>query len=136
MSTQKFVLATLAGGVTLFALGGIFYGMLLMDFFLANSGSATGAMKEVPDWFHLVLGELVYAALLTTVLGKWARVSGAGQGFSVGATFGLLLGVALGLTFLGTMNITTPTAVMVDVVVGAIRAGAAGAVIGAIVARG
>lgn len=135
MSTQKFVLATVAGGVTLFALGGIFYGMLLMDFFLANSGTATGAMKETPDWFHLVLGELVFAALLTTVLGKWAQVSGAAQGFTVGATFGVLLSVALGLTYLGTMNITTPAAAMVDVVVSAIRSGGAGAVIGAIVAR-
>jgi len=135
MSTQKFVLATLVGGVTLFALGGIFYGWLLMDFFMANSGTATGAMKETPDWFHLALGELVFAALLTTVLGKWAGVSSAGQGLTVGATFGALLGVAMGLTFLGVMNISTPMGAMVDVVVGTVRTGLAGAAIGAVLAR-
>jgi hypothetical protein len=135
MSTQRFVLSTVAGGVTLFVLGGIFYGWLLMDFFMANAGTAIGAMKEIPDWFHLVLGELMFAVLLTTVLGKWARVSGAGQGFTVGATFGLLLSVAMGLTFIGTMNITTPAAAAVDVVVSTIRTGVAGAVIGAVIAR-
>jgi len=135
MSTQKFVLASLAGGVTLFVLGGIFYGALLMDFFLANSGTATGAMKETPDWFHLVLGELMFAVLLTTVLGKWAGVSGAGQGLTVGATFGFLLSLAMGLTFIGTMNITTPAAAGVDVIVSTIRTGLAGAVIGAIIGR-
>jgi len=135
MSTQKFVLATVAGGVTLFVLGGILYGWLLMDFFMANSGTATGAMKETPDWFHLVLGELMFATLLTTVLGKWARVSSAGQGLTVGATFGFLLSLAMGLTFIGTMNITTPTAAMVDVIVGTVRTGVAGAVIGAIIGR-
>jgi hypothetical protein len=40
MSTQKFALATVAGGVTLFMLGGIVYGWLLRDFFMANAGSA------------------------------------------------------------------------------------------------
>jgi hypothetical protein len=54
---------------------------------------------------------------------------------TVGATFGLLLSVAMGLTFIGTMNITTPAAAAVDVVVSTIRTGVTGAVIGAIVAR-
>jgi len=135
MSTQKFALASLAGGVTLFALGGIFYGWLLMDFFEANSGTATGAMKETPMWLYLGLGQLVFAALLTTVIGKWAGVSGAGSGFQVGAVFGLLLAVSMNLSFLGVMNITTPTAAIVDVILSTLNVGIAGAVIGVVLGR-
>ncbi len=135
MTSQKFAMATVAGGLTLFVLGGIFYGVLLMDFFMANAGTAQGAMKETPEWLHLVLGELAFAALLTTVVGTWAGVSSAGEGFKVGAIFGLMLGIAFSLTFLATMNIITPLGAAVDTIVGTIRAGAAGAVIGIVLGR-
>jgi hypothetical protein len=135
MTTQKFVLATIVGGVTLFILGGIFYGLLLEDFMVSNSGTATGTMKAEAEWLYLALGEFVFAALLTTVIGKWAGTSGAGSGLQVGVVFGLLLGVSLNLTFLGVMNISTPTGAIVDVIVGTIRAGAAGAVIGIVLGR-
>ena len=75
MTTQKFAWAIIAGGVTLFILGGILYGWLLMDFFAANSGTAQGVMKETPEWLWLGLGELAFAALLTTVIGTWAGVT-------------------------------------------------------------
>ena len=135
MTNHKFALATIAGGVTLFVLGGILYGWLLMDFFAAQSGTAQGVMKETPAWLWLGLGELTFAALLTTVIGTWAGVSGAGDGFKIGAIFGLLLGVALSLTFLGVANISTPLGSIVDTIVGAIRTGAAGAVIGIVLGR-
>ena len=135
MTTQKFALATIAGGVTLIMLGGILYGWLLMDFFLANTGPAQGVMKETPEWLWLGLGELTLAALLTTVIGTWAGVSGAGDGFRIGAIFGLLLGLSLSLTFLGFANISTPLGSVVDTIVGTIRAGVAGAVIGIVLGR-
>jgi hypothetical protein len=135
MTTQKFALATVAGGVTVFVLGFVFYGWLLMGFFEANSGTATGAMKETPMWLHLVLGQLVFAALLTTVIGKWAGVSGAGDGFKIGAAFGLLLAVSMNLTFLGVMNVSTPTGAIVDVIVSTINTGITGAVIGTVLGR-
>ena len=135
MTTQKFAIATIAGGVTLFVLGGLLYGVVLIDFFMSNVGTAQGAMKETPDWLHLALGELAFAALLTQVIGNWAGVSGAGEGFKIGAIFGLMLGVAISLTFLATMNITTPLAAVVDTIVGTIRAGTAGAVIGIVLGR-
>ncbi len=46
MTTQKFAIATIAGGVTLFVLGGLLYGVVLIDFFMSNVGTAQGAMKE------------------------------------------------------------------------------------------
>ncbi|MBL7843133.1 MAG: hypothetical protein JNK44_04650 [Cyclobacteriaceae bacterium] len=46
MDAKKRILATLAGFVVFFLLGWLFYGILLMDFNAANSGTASGVMRE------------------------------------------------------------------------------------------
>ena len=76
---SKQLMATLAGGVAIFFLGFLLYGVLLMDFFLANTGSATGVMKEVPTWWALVVGQVLTAALLVMIMGwRGDRVSRCG----------------------------------------------------------
>ncbi len=40
MDTKKFALATIAGGITLFVLGYVFYEVLLAGFFEANGHKA------------------------------------------------------------------------------------------------
>ena len=42
MNTKSFLIATIVGGVSFFILSSLFYGMLMVDFFAANAGSATG----------------------------------------------------------------------------------------------
>ena len=73
MDAKKFLLATLAGGITLFAAGAVLYGVLLRDFMAANS--APGFMKEVPDMPLLILGELFIAAFLTLILIRWPGIT-------------------------------------------------------------
>ena len=86
---KNFLLATVVGAVTLFVVGGFFYG-LLADFF------ANDVSKAVPIWWALGLGELLFAAVLTVVLG-WKGVASGKEGFQAGAVFGALLGLGMGL---------------------------------------
>lgn len=132
---KKFVLATIAGGITLFILGYVFYELLLGGFFEANGGTATGVMKEAPVFWAVLLGELGAAALITLVLG-WTGASGAGDGFKTAATVGFLVAFSINFIIFGVMNISNLTAVIVDLPVAAIRWGIAGAVIGMMGSKG
>jgi hypothetical protein len=135
MSTKRFVLATLAGGIAVFLVGGLIYGVLTVSFFEANQGSAVGVMREAPDFVHLFLGQLVFGVLLTVVIGKWAGQSGAGAGLRMGAVFGALFGFAMNLTMFGVSNIQNITATLVDPFFAMIQMGIGGAVVGAVLQK-
>ena len=131
---KNFVVAAAAGGVVLWVLGFLFYGVALMEFFQSNAGSATGVMKETPDWLWLTLGQVAAGALLATVLG-WKGVTDPASGAKAGALFGLLMSLAFGLTMFGTANISNLTATLVDPIVAAVMFGAAGVVVGMLLGR-
>lgn len=136
MTTQRFALATVAGFVTLFLLGFLTYGLLLADFFAASAGAGIAAMRDPPLIWAIALGELLAAALLTIVIGRWAGARTAGEGAKIGATFALLLALSVGLTLYGVMTTSTLASTFVDVIVSTIRFAIAGGVIGAVLARG
>jgi hypothetical protein len=135
MSTKGFVLATVAGGVVLFLVGGLIYAVLAADFFEANQGSAVGVMRESPDYVHLFLGQLMYGALLTVVIGKWAGQSGAAAGFRLGAVFGALLGFAMDLTMFGVTNLSNIVATLVDPFFVMFQMALGGAVVGLVLQK-
>ena len=135
MAAKQFTMATLAGGVAALVLGYLFYGLLLTDFYASNTGSATGVMKEVPIWWALILGQVLFAALLTMIMG-WRGDSSAGAGLKTGALVGLVLGLSFNFTFYGTANVANLTATLVDPIVAVIQTGIMGAVIGAVLGMG
>lgn len=135
MSTKRFVLATLAGGIAVFLVGSLIYGVLTVSFFEANQGSAVGVMRETPDFVHLFLGQLVFGALLTVIIGKWAGQSDAGAGLRIGAVFGALFGFAVDLTMFGVTNISNIVATLVDPFFAMIQMGIGGAVVGAVLGK-
>jgi hypothetical protein len=130
MSTKRFTLATIAGGIVLFLAGGLIYGVLTVDFFEANQGSAVGVMRDAPDYLHLFLGQLVFGALLTVIIGKWAGQTGAVAGLRLGAVAGLLFGFGIDLTLFGVMNIANITATLVDPFFFALQMALGGAAVG------
>jgi hypothetical protein len=137
MDAQKRIMATLAGFVTLFLLGWLIYGMLLMDFFMTNSGSAVGVMRADTEmvWWALVAGNVLQAYFLVYIFGKWANVTSFGSGLQAGATLGLIIGFAYDLTMYGTSNMMNLTATLVDPFVSAIMMGVTGGVIGYVLGR-
>ena len=132
MDAKKRITATLAGFVVLFIMGWLLYGMLLMDFFQSNSGTATGVVREETDmvWWALIGGNILQAYLLVYVFGKWANINTFAGGFQNGLVLGLIWGYAYDLTTYGTTNITNLTGALVDPLVMGIMMATAGGVIG------
>lgn len=137
MDAKKRILATLAGFVVFFLLGWLFYGILLMDFNAANSGTASGVMREETEmvWWALILGNLFQAYLIVYIFGKWANITTFSGGFSAGLIIGLILGFAVNLSWYGTMNITNLTAALVDPFVSGVMMAITGGVIGWVLGR-
>ncbi len=137
MDAKKRIMATLAGFVVFFLLGWLLYGMLLMDFFMSNSGSATGVMRSDTEmvWWALALGNLLQAYLLVYIFGKWANITTFGAGLQAGAVIGLILGYGYDLTMYGTSNISNLTSTLVDPLVVAVMMGLTGGVIGMVLGK-
>jgi hypothetical protein len=137
MTAKTRIMATLAGFVVLFMLGWLLYGMLLMDFFSTNAGSATGVQKTEDEmvWWALILGNVLQAYLLVYIFGKWANITTFAGGLQGGAMIGLILGYAYDLIMYGTANIMNLTAALVDPLIAAVMMGVAGGVIGWVLGR-
>lgn len=129
--TGREIVAGVVGGVVLFVMGFLLYGLAFMGFFEANAGSATGVYKEAPTFWALGLGQLLTGVFLALVLARWPGARGFGGGLKVSLGLGLLLGFAFDLTWYGTTNIMTLTGALVDPFVYAVQFGVAGSVIGA-----
>ncbi|MGE0772354.1 MAG: hypothetical protein AB7K37_11625 [Cyclobacteriaceae bacterium] len=137
MTAKNRVLATLVGFVVLFLLGWLIYGMLLMDFYASNTGSATGVMRDEDSmvWWALIAGNIAQAYLLVYIFGKWANITSFGGGFQAGAILGLILGIAINFSMYGTSNMMNLTATLVDPVVSAVMMGITGGAIGVMLGR-
>ena len=137
MTAKNRILATLVGFVVLFFLGYLFYGMLLMDFYESNSGTATGTMRDEADliWWALILGNLLQAYFLVYIFGNWANITTFGGGAKAGFILGLIMGFAMNLTMYATSNMMNLTAALVDPFVAAIMMSMTGGVIGVMLGR-
>ena len=92
MFSKSNLLATLVGGVAMFVLGYLFWGMLGES--LMEGHTLTNVMKDPPEFIILFLGCLLGAFALSTLYGKWARGHHSAK---EGAEFGLWVGVFVGL---------------------------------------
>ncbi len=135
MGSRQYLLAAIAGWIVLFLLGFIVYGVLLAGFFSANLGSASGVERDAPLIWAVALGEFALAAVLTLVLGKWTKATGAANGFQVGATIGFLMAVSYNFTMYGTSNTYNLTATVADIAIATVRTGIGGSVVGATLRR-
>ena len=134
MDTKKFLLASLAGGITFFVSGYAIYGVLLHDFMVASS--TAGVIKETPDFVPLILSQLIFGAFLTMVLRRWPGAGTLVEGAKAGAVLVLLLGLGFSLAQYATTNSVDQVTIPVNAVVGAIRGALAGGAIGAVLSRG
>jgi len=136
MTERRFWGAALAGGVTLFFVGFILWGVLLAGFFDAHMGTAIGVNKEQPLLFHLALGQFFWAVLLAVVIARYAGVSGFLPGLRVGALLGFLMSLSVGLSQFSMANLADLMAVMVDPFVSAAWSGMGGGVVGLVLGWG
>ena len=128
MKTKEIV-AGVAGGIILFALGGIIYVLLFADFF------ASAIDKDPAGFPFIVGGEVVMGILLAWVLSRFG-ISNVADGAKNGAIFGAIAALGMGLIMYGAYDMYELSQHLADVVVWAVRYGAAGAVIGWLLGRG
>lgn len=138
MSTNKILMAGIVAGIVAFFLGWVIYGMLMMDFYATNVGTATGVMRAESEmvWWALIAGNLAMGLLYAYIFGRWAGISNAATGAQAGGMIGLLIGCAYNLTFYGTSNMMNLTGALVDIVVTAVIAAIVGAVAAWMLGRG
>ena len=119
MTTQRLLTGTVVGGIVLFFLGYLIFGIVFADFFAANAGTATGVPKMPFNFVALGIGQLAFGAALTVIL-NWASVRSIGQGATIGGLSGLLFFLGIDLTMYATSNTQNLTAALVDPILGAI----------------
>lgn len=129
MNTNKILMAGIAGGLTFFLLGWLFYGVLLMDFMAANSGNIAGLHKEPMEMWALILGNLAWGFLFAIIMGCWSSGLSMGKGLCRGAIIGLLAATYMDMVMFATTNTTTLTCVLVDMAVMTIMGAISGAIV-------
>ncbi len=136
MTAQRFAVATIAGGVTVFILGFV-TSILFTD--LMSSYSVTPPdtyMKDSPVMLSVVLGSLAMGALLTVVLGCWTGHTCAVKSFRTSAILGVLIYLYLGLSLYGMTNMLNFTGTFIKVIIDAVQVALTGMVVGAVLGRG
>lgn len=132
---KKFVLATFAGGITLFLLGGLFYDFLFHDYIKNATETASITYRKDPIVWIILLAEIITAGLVTLIFSRWATISTFTGGVKAGIIFGLLYGLGLNLLWFGTTNMGNLTTELVDSLLYMIRFTFAGGVIGWVLGR-
>lgn len=132
MDTKKFLMASVAGGVTLFVLGGLIYGLALKDFADANSAIT---MPDQPVWWSMILAQMAMGGFVAYIYGNWAQISTFVSGARAGAVIGVFIGAGTGFD-LASLGIITETFAAVDVFLWAVRFAVAGGVVGHVLGMG
>ena len=136
MKTNKILLGGLAGGVAFFLLGWLIYGMVMMDYMMANQNQCAMRPMEEMIWWSLILSNIIWA-LTYAVIFSWANITGFANGLKSGAIIGLLIGASIDLSFysMSTMfNSLTP--VGVDIIATTVMSGIGGGIIAQVMGMG
>jgi hypothetical protein len=138
MNTKKFLIGTVVGGIVVFFVGYLLYGVLLMSFFNQHSIAPPGSMKSMNDfsWGALVLANFATGALLTYIILKIGNVNSFGSGAGLGFVIGLFMYLGDYLLHYATGNYMDLTGTLADVITGAVLTAIAGGIIAAVLNMG
>ncbi|MGB7068664.1 MAG: hypothetical protein WBD22_04160 [Pyrinomonadaceae bacterium] len=120
----------LAGGIVMFLLGFLFFGLLFADYFKGNTVEYAGLVKDPPLVWAIFLFNLAWAWLIAWFIDR-TDLSGWAEGVKAGAIVMFVLGLGMNLEFHAFMNIhkaLAPLLVHILIVTG--MGAVAGAVIG------
>ena len=125
---NKFI-AVIGGFLALFGLGYVIYVKLFNDPSL-HFGHESGVVLEEPNFLIIILMEVLYAKLLTVILGHWDSVKSFGSGIVPGLTIGAFIGLTFALYLYGTSTLVDLNVVVFYTLTFAVRFAVAGGVIG------
>lgn len=132
----RVLVATLVGGLAMFLLGWLIFGILLMDFFKAHTLNYSGLMKETPNFVGLIVFNLAFAWLFAFIFDYWAKIRTFVAGLKGGALIMLPITVGIDFQYLAFMNLYTGyVPIIVDIVVATILGAIVGGVIGFVLGK-
>ena len=85
MNTNRFFMGSIAGGLALYAIGLLLWGVLFGQFFADNAGTATGVDRETPIVWAVLTGNLAMGALITLAINTQSDSANIATGFKTGA---------------------------------------------------
>lgn len=121
---------TVVGGIVMFVLGWLIYGLLLAEYMKAHTVNYAGLMKDPPDMIPLILANLVWAWLLAFVFDYWANIRTFAGGVKGGALIILPLVLGIDLQFMAFMNLYQG---IVPLIIDVIAATLLGAIVGGVI---
>ncbi|WP_282135598.1 hypothetical protein [Seonamhaeicola maritimus] len=86
MKTKNFLVAGIAGGITDFLLGWLFYGILFVDTFPQPEESSQTML-------FIFLGCLTFGLFISYIYNQWAQISTLATGAKAGAIIGVFMGL-------------------------------------------
>lgn len=126
---MKILKGTIFGGICYFLLGWLVYGILLMDFFIANTNQCANKPEGEMIWWAMIVSNLA-AALLLTLMMNWSKAKGVTDGLKIGAIFGSLFTTIIDFSFWSmTTMYSSLTALFVEIIVSAAMFAVVGMVI-------
>jgi len=135
MKTNKILFGGLAGGVAFFLLGWVIYGMLLMDYTTANFNQCANRPMQEMIWWAMIGSNLAMGFLLSVIF-SWSNTTGLMAGAKVAAIVGLLLSLALDLSFYSmTTMYPNLSVIFVDIIAYTVWFTLAGAITGWVMGR-
>ena len=117
------------GGVVLYAVGFVFWDVLLLDYYAADAGAAAVGLRETQVLWAILLGTLVYGGLITYLVGQQSGAATTGGGLKAGALAGFFLWAAADLIYFGFLDLWSLKIVSLDVGLEIVRGAIGGAVV-------
>jgi hypothetical protein len=126
---MKILRGTIFGGIAFFLLGWLIYGILMMDYSMANTNQCMNKPMGDMIWWAMIVSNLLSALLLTLVL-KWSGAKGIMDGLKTGAIFGILIALSIDLGYWSmTTMFSNFGALLLDVIVSTVMWAVVGLVI-------
>ena len=137
MSITKFLVGGIVGGIVLFLLGYLFYGVLFASYLESVSTTqAIAVMRPMEKLYFpgLIVGNLFSGFLVAFVLLK-SKTTTLGSGLVTGAILGFLVSAGIDCTIYGTTHMFRLKGLMADVAISTMMMAIAGAVIAPVMAK-
>ena len=133
----KTILATLAGSIFSFLGGWVVFGMLLLDFYNANTTSYEGLSKgEMPDLTFIFISGVFSAYIITYVLKRIGKEATFGDGFKHGLVIYVCVAAWHNLAMYSFYNLLTMTITLADIGIQGIFGGVTGGIIAIVLGMG
>ncbi len=129
--TSRMIVAALISSVIAFFTGWVIFGMLLHNFYEANTVHYSGIVRVEGDMrlWGVYLAQLMWCLMLAYIFGRWARIYTFGNGFIQATIIGLFIFSAFDLFMWSTMNMYNYKLMIVDVVTNALYLGIIGGIV-------